>query len=193
MDVGESGISLVSLINFHHQNLSSQQPYIKNFWFYHRSPSLSAKAGYGHWMFLFTPYYNYLGLFEAGAVRASTLSLKRNAPWPRVKVRWPWQGHIMYTCSREILKGGRILDQTLTCSLVFFSKRCISFGQECMVLNPGVFFNSAVFQVMLQKWFHIKISNGLEKPIKYRRPCQEKIAWYFVFHDFPKLTCTQTF
>ncbi len=35
------------------------------------------------------------------------------------------------------------------CKLGIFSKWCISFGQECMILNRWVFFfNSAVFQVM---------------------------------------------
>ena len=34
---------------------------------------------------------------------------------------------------------------------ILFSKRCISFGQECMGLNLGVFFNSAVCQVMFSK------------------------------------------
>ncbi len=35
------------------------------------------------------------------------------------------------------------------CRFGILCKRCISFGQECMELNPGVFCNSAVFQVML--------------------------------------------
>ncbi len=62
-----------------------------------------------------------------------------------------------------------------------------------MVLNPCIFFNSAVFQVMFEKWFYIKILNNLEKPTNFQRPCLEKIAIHFVFHGFTELTCTQTF
>ncbi len=47
----------------------------------------------------------------------------------------------------------------------FFSKWCIAFGHECMVLNPGVFFYSVMFQVMF-KMFCIKISSDMEKPTK---------------------------
>ncbi len=93
--------------------------------------------------------------------------------WPRLKVKWPRQDHIWYrefetgrekphskmsNGSPDILKSPRVY-----CVLEFvkllksrchqwkfgiFSKRCISFGQECMVLNPLVYFNSAVLKVM---------------------------------------------
>ncbi len=39
------------------------------------------------------------------------------------------------------------------CKFGILSKRCISFGQECMISNAGAFFNFAVFQVMFQKDF----------------------------------------
>ncbi len=78
---------------------------------------------------------------------------------------------------------GYVKSQWKQCKFGIFSKCCISFGQECMVLNLGVLFNSEVFQVIFQKWFYIKILNHLEKPTKYRRACREKITWYFVLHD----------
>ncbi len=82
----------------------------------------------------------------------------------RVEVKWPRQGRIwswefetgrkkpfpkMTNCSLDILKSPRvchILEFTKLlkshcnrCIFGVFCKQCISFGQECMVLNPGVF------------------------------------------------------
>ncbi len=45
---------------------------------------------------------------------------------------------------------------------IFFFKWTVSLGQECITLNPGVFFIFAVFQVMFCKRPHIKKPNDLE-------------------------------
>ncbi len=100
-------------------------------------------------------------------------SIHQLALQPWVKVMWPWLGHI---CSWKFVTGHKrphpkmsngfsdILKSPSSCHVLefvnpfkshcneckfgIFSKWCVSFGQECMVLNPGVSYNSAMFQVM---------------------------------------------
>ncbi len=143
---------------------------------------LSNKSNLGK---LLTNVHNVLNNFILNGdlffLQITTLSLKRNAPWipwlpqwPRVKVKWPWPGHIwsqefetgrkkprskMSNGSLDILKSPRV------CLVLEFvkllkshcdqwkfgisSKQCISFGQEWVELKSWVFFfNSSVFQVM---------------------------------------------
>ena len=112
---------------------------------------------------------------------------------PRVKVRSPRQGHILSwefetvhkkKTFKNVNRFSRYLEKSkgMSCFgicktaqiplgvmqiwyLVFgiFSKRCISFAQECMALNPGVIFNSAVFQVMLKYSTKFILSTLLRK------------------------------
>ncbi len=121
------------------------------------------------------------------AIFCHTLSLIRNAPWipwlpqwPRVKVKWPWSGHIW---SQEFETGRKktrtkisngfldILKSPGVCLVLEFvklpkshcdqwkfgisSKRCISFGQECMEVKSWVFFFN--YQEHRQIEMHYKV------------------------------------
>ncbi len=129
--------------------------------------------------------------------------------WPRIKVKWPRNGYIwswefktgrkkphskISNGSPEILKtpkACRDLDFVKMlksycnwCKFGNFSKRCIFFGQECILLSFAVFFNSAVFQVMLKKRFHNKISNDWKSQPNFRDHVRVKlhnISYFMVF------------
>ncbi len=64
-----------------------------------------------------------------------------------------------------------------------------------MGLNSRVSFKfCSVLSNVLQKISFQNIIYDLEKPTKFQRPCQGKIAREFIFYSyFPGLTCTHTF
>ena len=80
-----------------------------------------------------------------------TWSLKRNVPWIHWHPLWP-------RIKGQVLKSPRVChvlefvklfkSHYNQCKFGIFSKWCISLDQECMLLNSGVFFNSAVLQVI---------------------------------------------
>ena len=105
--------------------------------------------------------------------RLPTLISKRNAKqflWALVStftqlsccVHQLWRLHIRNFCDYLVYLSEQFHTCNSNLSLgIFFSKRCISFGQECMVLNPGVFFNSGY----CNSWEQARSSPGPGTPL----------------------------
>ena len=76
---------------------------------------------------------------------------------------------------------------------IFFQMMQFFWSRVYGIESLGIFFKFCSVPSNVLKRLPIKISNELEKSANFQRPCQGKIAWYFIFHCFPELTCTQTF